>query len=544
VRTAQDDRDVLDRRTDHQWTPTAPTPTRTIGSRPAAALAGVLSAVVALSIGELVATLVRSDTSPVTAVGTVVIDEFAAALKDLAVRLFGTNDKAALIVGVVVIALAIAGVLGVLSVRRRFVLPVGIAAFGLVGAVAIATDPLGSWSIAALVAGSTTLAGVCTAVLLLRLAVPASAEASRPVEECAVDPRIVRADRRTFFVASGATVVGASAAFVLSRSLRSDGGVAGGAPVTIPVADDVTAPPTTGTLTIDGLAPYVTPNSDFYRIDTALRSPRVRVADWRLEVTGLVERTLSIDYAELLSMESVSTPVTIACVSNEVGGRLVGNAVWQGVRLSDLLERAGVADDAEQVVGRSVDGFTAGFPLPDALDGRTALVAYAMNGEPLPVAHGFPARLVVAGLYGYVSATKWLRSIELTRWDDFDGYWIPRGWSKLGPIKTMSRIDVPSSSGSVVAGEVSVAGVAWAPGRGIAGVELQVDGGDWTPCELARSATDETWVQWHTRWRAEPGEHRIRVRAVDGDGVTQDAQPSPPAPNGATGYHTRTIVVA
>jgi DMSO/TMAO reductase YedYZ molybdopterin-dependent catalytic subunit len=230
-------------------------------------------------------------------------------------------------------------------------------------------------------------------------------------------------------------------------------------------------------------------------------------------------------------------------VSNEVGGDLVGNAVWQGVPLPVLLDRAGVQDDATQIVGHSVDGFTAGFPTELAGDGRTALVAYAMNGELLPPRHGFPARLVVAGLYGYVSATKWLSRIELARQEDVDGYWITRGWAKDGPIKLASRIDVPRNGADVVAGPTAIAGVAWAPTRGVGAVEVQVDDGEWQPAMLGTAASDETWVQWHLAWDAPPGRHRLRVRAVDGDGRRQIEADAPPAPDGATGLHTRTVTV-
>ena len=328
---------------------------------------------------------------------------------------------------------------------------------------------------------------------------------------------------------------------MLARNWRPDSSVPTVADAALPAPSESVAAPTSGTYSDPGLTPYITPNNDFYRIDTALRSPRVDTSDWALELTGLVDNEFSISYDELLEMDSVSVPVTIQCVSNEVGGNLVGTAVWQGVPLADLLDRAGVRADAEQVVGRSVDGFTAGFPLSDALDGRTALVAYAMNGMPLPRDHGYPARLIVAGLYGYVSATKWLQTIELTTWDAFDGYWIPRGWSKLGPIKTASRIDVPS--GEVNAGQVAIAGVAWAPGRGISRVEVQIDDGDWADCELATTSNDETWVQWRRAWAAVPGSYELRVRATDADGQVQTMDTAPPAPDGATGYHTRTVRV-
>jgi hypothetical protein len=235
--------------------------------------------------------------------------------------------------------------------------------------------------------------------------------------------------------------------------------------------------------------------------------------------------------------------VTIACVSNEVGGDLVGNARWTGVRLKELLDRAGVDPNATQIVGRAVDGWTAGFPTELVRDGRVAMVAYAMNDQPLPVNHGFPARLIIAGLYGYVSATKWLSEIELTTWDGFDAYWITRGWAKEGPIKTASRIDVPRSGATVPAGRTAVAGVAWAPTRGVERVELQVDADEWQECRLGDVASKNTWVQWVYEWEAAPGDHVLTVRATDGDGQTQTSEIQPPIPDGATGWHSRRVSV-
>jgi DMSO/TMAO reductase YedYZ molybdopterin-dependent catalytic subunit len=257
----------------------------------------------------------------------------------------------------------------------------------------------------------------------------------------------------------------------------------------------------------------------------------------------MVERPFRLTYEELLSLPQLEAYVTLACVSNEVGGELVGNALWQGVRLRDLLDRARPRREATQVLGRSVDGFTAGFPIEAAFDVEAAMVAIAMNGEPLPVSHGFPARIVVPGLYGYVSATKWLSRIELTRFDEVDGYWIPRGWAKEGPIKTMSRIDVPRAGTSLPAGRNPVAGVAWAPPRGVARVEIQVDEGAWRECALGPSDSAHTWVQWQLEWDASPGDHVLRVRATDGDGVTQTSAVHGPQPDGATGWHARRVRV-
>ena len=261
-------------------------------------------------------------------------------------------------------------------------------------------------------------------------------------------------------------------------------------------------------------------------------------------MTGLVDRPLEMTYDELLAMPLFEQYVTIACVSNEVGGSLVGNALWRGVRLKELFDRAGVQSEASQVVGRSVDGFTVGFPLGHALaDEREPMVALAMNGEALPTRHGFPARLIVPGLFGYVSATKWLAEIELATWDGFDAYWVPLGWSKEGPILTQSRIDTPRNGDRLAAGRVAIAGVAWAPDRGISAVEVQVDDGDWVAAETSTPISDATWVQFVHRWDATDGDHAVRVRATDGNGDVQTDERTPPAPDGARGHHTISVSV-
>ena len=290
--------------------------------------------------------------------------------------------------------------------------------------------------------------------------------------------------------------------------------------------------------TVTGISPIVTPNSDFYRIDTALVVPSVDVNSWELSVSGMVNNPYTMTFRELIDMGLVETPVTLSCVSNKVGGHLVDNAVWRGVPLADVLNRAGVKNGATQIVGRSVDNWNSGFPTEYAFDGRVALVAVAMNGEPLPREHGFPVRLVIAGLYGYVSATKWLEEIRLTTWEGFDSYWVPRGWAKRGPIKTQSRIDVPRRGASVRAGRVAVAGIAWAPTRSIERVEVQIDDGPWVSAELSNNMSVNSWRQWVYAWDATPGKHRVRCRATDGTGSTQTSEIRPPAPDGATGWHT------
>jgi DMSO/TMAO reductase YedYZ molybdopterin-dependent catalytic subunit len=290
--------------------------------------------------------------------------------------------------------------------------------------------------------------------------------------------------------------------------------------------------------TTAGLTPIVVPNGSFYKIDTTLLVPRVDPATWKLDVTGMVAHPLTFTYDELLAMPLFEQYVTIACVSNKVGDHLVGNALWTGVRLKDVLESAGVQAGATQIVGRSVDGFTVGFPTSWAMaPGREPMIAVGMNREPLPADHGFPARLIVPGLYGYVSATKWLSEIQLTTREAVDGYWVPLGWAKDAPILTQSRIDVPAGGASVAAGPVIVGGVAWAPDRGIRAVEVKIDDGAWQAATISRPISNATWVQWTLPWTAPSGQHSIEVRATDDTGDVQTDQLSDPAPDGARGHH-------
>ncbi len=316
--------------------------------------------------------------------------------------------------------------------------------------------------------------------------------------------------------------------------------------VSLPVADlTVPAPPPASMFSnISGLTPIVVPNDEFYRIDTALVVPRPDPETWSLKITGMVDNPVEFSLDDIMKMELYEDYVTISCVSNEVGGDLIGNAKWTGVRLVDLLERAGVQDGAQQVFSRSVDGWTSGFPIEIVYDGREPLLAIGMNGEPLPPNHGFPARLIVPGLYGYVSATKWIEEIQLTTWEGVDGYWVPRGWSKEGPIKTESRIDHPKNGAKVTEDPLVLAGVAWAPTRGIERVEVQLDDGAWVDAELTTPLSDKAWVQWRVEMPSASGNHLVRVRATDGTGETQTADKARPAPNGATGYHEIRFSVA
>jgi DMSO/TMAO reductase YedYZ molybdopterin-dependent catalytic subunit len=540
-------------------------------------VAGVVAAGMALAVTEVVTALGGARGSLVAAVGADVIDRTPGAVARMAIDAFGTADKALVLLGVVALCLGLGALVGSASSRRPWVAPVAFVAAGGLGVAASASNGSGMAVGSAVTAAALgAVAGWATLALLLAVlatgwprstardrrwppATDEQLEALGPVhaQPIALPGRAPggagRGDRRAFLAWSGAAAAFAGLAAAGARSWREQVRPAvartqvilppatplpGGPPVSAPEA-----------LEIRALTPLITPNDRFYRIDTALVVPRVDVADWRLEVGGAVPDPYSLTFDELCAMPMVATPVTMACVSNEVGGELVGNAVWQGVPLAALLERAGVhagsvGADAAQLVGRSVDGFTAGFPTDAALDGRVALVAVGMNGEPLPDRHGFPARLVVAGLYGYVSATKWLRRIELTGWDDFDAYWVPRGWSKEGPVKTQSRIDVPGANADLRAGRVPVAGVAWAPTRGIAKVEVRVDEGPWREARLGASWDDAVWRQWVFDWDATPGRHRLEVRATDGRGDTQTSERSRVDPDGATGWHSRTVTVA
>lgn len=359
--------------------------------------------------------------------------------------------------------------------------------------------------------------------------------------------------RRSFLAWSGAAAAGITATALGVRALGSGGssppdvsGATGAVQVLPPAArtipEGLTGADLARGLDVPDISPLITPTDRFFRIDVADAVPRIDVDAWRLEITGRVTRPLTLTYEDLRAMPQVSVPITLSCVSNRVGGGLIGTALWQGVELSQLLAMAGVTPDAEQVVGRSVDGFTAGFPTA-ALDGRPALVAIGMNGAPLPVDHGFPARLVVDGLFGYVSATKWLRSIELTGWEEFDGYWIPRGWAKSAPTIASSRIDTPADQSRVPGGPVTIGGVAWAPPVGVGAVEVRVDDGPWQRAELSESIGDAAWRQWRWEWSATPGRHTISVRTIDRRGQIQDETVRDVLPSGATGLDERSVTV-
>ncbi|MFI9639568.1 molybdopterin-dependent oxidoreductase [Micromonospora sp. NPDC051925] len=558
-----------------------------------AALAGVTAAVVAIGVAEPVAVLTGPRSAPLIAVGGVVVDVVPEPLKQFAIDVFGRYDKIALLVGTAVLLAAFAAGIGVLAARRLAVGLLGIAAFAVLGAAA-ALSRAGADAADALPAlvggglGALVLWAFVAGPLQLDpwpwqppTPLPAASspegpeQSPTPVTEPPVVPPDPAPTTGSAVGRSGpdATTT-AQAGRELStptdpesrrRFLRGAGVLAGAATVAglgghwlagrrgVSAARDAVALPTPSAaastvpagadLSLAQLAPYTTPNGGFYRIDTALVVPQVDPETWRLRIHGRVRNPIELSFADLLARPMVERYVTLACVSNEVGGDLIGNARWLGVPIRELLDEADPEEGADQVVGRSVDGWTCGTPTAVLRDGRDALLAVGMNGEPLPVEHGFPVRMVVPGLYGYVSACKWVTELELTSFADFDAYWVPRGWSAQGPVKTQSRIDTPRSRNRLTAGEVVVAGVAWAQHRGISRVEVRVDGGGWQEATLAPAVSVDTWVQWSWRWPATTGEHTLQVRATDRDGEPQTPLAAPVAPDGATGWHSVTVTV-
>jgi DMSO/TMAO reductase YedYZ molybdopterin-dependent catalytic subunit len=502
-----------------------------------AAVAGVVAASGALGASELVAGLLPGAPSLVLAVGSAVISLQPPGAKDLVVALFGTNDKLALEVAVVVASLTIGAALGVLALRWPAIASAAFIAVAALGFVASLDDPTVSPAIAAVVAGMAAIVGV---QLLQRLV----ALLPRGTSDERAAPVMLDWRRRSFLLRTAGLALGAGVAGVAGRTLlERQRQSPTQADAQLPQPGEVVTLPPGAELPVTGLTPLVVPNDEFYRIDTALIVPSVDLSSWRLRIHGLVERDTTLTFGALVALGTIEQYVTIACVSNEVGGDLVGNAKWTGVRLRDVLALAGVRPEATQLVGRAVDGWTAGMPTAWVMDeSREPLVAVQMNDDPLPLAHGFPARLIVPGLFGYVSATKWLAELELTTWEAFDAYWVPLGWAKEGPILTQSRIDVPRNRAGLASGRTIIAGVAWAPDRGVSAVEVSVDG-TWQAATISQPISAATWVQWRLDWDASAGEHTLAVRATDGRGDVQTDQRTPPAPDGARGHHTIRVSV-
>lgn len=491
------------------------------------ALAGIASVAFGLGVAEIAAAIVAPTGSPIVVVGSLLIDLAPSWAKETAIALFGTADKAALLIGIGIVLLVLAAAIGVLESIRR---SAGRVVIGLATVFALIAAMTRSGA-AALDAVPATVAGVGAAIalgFLLR-------KAPRPD----ATPRSRELDRRSFLRWTGAaTAVGALTA-VVGSALQAGARVATNVRETLvlPAPATTAAPlPAGADLGIEGLSPIVTTNAQFYRIDTALQIPRVNPEDWELRITGMVDEEVTLTWAELIALPLEESVTTLMCVSNEVGGTLIGTARWLGYPIRTILERAKPQAGADMVLSRSIDGFTAGTPLSVLQEeDRDAIFAVGMNGEPLPEEHGFPVRMVVPGLYGYVSATKWVVSLEVTTFERSSAYWTDRGWGEKGPIKTESRIEV--------ARDGVIAGTAWHQHLGIEKVEVRVDDGAWTDAELSTPISIDTWVQWKLDWSPRPGQHTIQVRATNADGTTQTSDVADVLPDGATGWHTVSVTI-
>ncbi|WP_395657370.1 molybdopterin-dependent oxidoreductase [Nocardioides sp.] len=494
------------------------------------ALAGVVAGYAGLATSYCVASLATAHGSAVVAVADLVIRETPGPAAEQAIQLFRHHDKTALVIGVLVILTALFAWAGVLA-RRGWAGPLVVyGVLALVGVVAVATQRGESpVEYVALAVGLLTWIGAL-ALMTGPLRSPAPVAASEPAPG---------STRRGFLLRVGAVAVVAVAVGAAGRAVGASRRQVEQARRLLRLPGITKPePPAGSSVGVPGMPPWETPNDEFYRIDTAIVVPAVEPDGWRLRIHGLVDREVELSYQDLVDQQDTEAWVTICCVSNEVGGDLIGNAWWGGVRIAELLRRAGVQGGADAVLQTSADGWTCGTPLAVLTDDRDAMLAIAMNGEPLPIEHGFPVRTIVPGLYGYVSACKWVVDLEVTRFSEISAYWTERGWSELGPVKMSSRIDVPRDGGDVAASGGRVAGVAWAQHTGIAGVEVSVDEGDWQPAELARVPSADTWVQWAATIDVEPGDHTVRVRATDEDGLVQTGESQDVVPDGATGWHS------
>jgi DMSO/TMAO reductase YedYZ molybdopterin-dependent catalytic subunit len=542
---------------------------------PVGAVAGVLSAAFGTAAAELLAAAVRPEAGPLVAVGGAVVDATPTPVKEYAVRQLGTADKPVLLGSIVLVLVLFTAGVGMLATRWRVAAVAGAAVFGAAGAAAALSRPAAvpfdgvPSLLGAALAGAALLVTLRRALALstpgdrrasaLALSTPGDRRASALALSTPGDragagagagpgsgdgraPTRVLVDRRAFLqaaslVAAGAAVAGGGAA--VTRRARGGALAASREAVRLPAPADPARP-----LPAGAGPGFVTANADFYRVDTALTLPRIDVNSWSMRVHGLVEQPAELSFADLLERPLIERHVTLNCVSNEVGGPYVGTARWLGVPLAPLLRELGVGAGADQLVARSVEGMTIGTPVETVLDGRDTMLCVGMNGEPLPIEHGFPVRMLTPGLYGYAGACKWLSELELTTFADFDAYWVRRGWGARGPVKTASRIDRPQPFARPGAGPVTVAGVAWAQGRGISAVEVRVDEGEWRTAELLPVPSVDTWVQWRYAWPATPGPHTLTVRATDGTGAVQPEERVTPFPDGATGWHGVTVTVA
>lgn len=503
-----------------------------------AAACGIASALVTFAVSEAIAVFVSAEASPLFAVGAWIIDLAPPGLKEWIIHAFGTADKPVLLACLAVLVLALALAVGVIELERP---PWGVmllVAVCAVAAAAVVTRPHAS-----AVSLLPTALGALAGALVLRATIARLRRWHASTTTVRRVPGMTSTvDRRSFLLFAGGSAVAAIVVGVGARTINAANAAVTAArgALRLPRSTHSAAPvPDGADLNVPGLSSYVTPNDSFYRIDTALQVPSIDSRNWKLSVTGAVDNPFEITFAELLALPLTEHMVTLACVSNEVGGDLIGNATWLGYPLRDLLQRARPKPGNDMVLSTSQDGWSAGTPLEVLLDENTeALLAVGMNGKPLPLEHGFPVRMVVPGLYGYVSATKWVTELKVTRFANEIGYWTDKGWSARGPVKTESRIDKPRQGASVAAGDTVIAGVAWDQHTGIAGVQVRVDDGAWQDARLADAVSADTWRQWVLPWAARSGSHTIVVRATNRNGDTQTSDQAPPAPNGATGWHT------
>lgn len=499
-----------------------------------AAACGVVAAALGTATAHLVAAVVSPQASPVLAVGSQVIDLTPTPVKEWAVSTFGTADKPVLIGSVAVVTLLLAAIAGILRLRSRAAATTLILALtALAGAAAVLRPSTGAF------AWLPALTAAVVTVITLEL--------------LAARPGLLRPDgharpgqpSRRGLIALGGAGLGAAALGAGGQAL-----IARRAPLVLEVptaAEPLPALAKGVDLGKKGIAPFITPNEQFYRIDTALVVPRVEARDWSLTIDGDVPTKITLDMDQLLDLPMVERDITLNCVSNEIGGSLIGTARWLGVPTRELFARAGLERDPGdpdlQVLSTSTDGMTISTPLSALLDDRDALVAVAMNGSPLPQDHGFPARLVTPGLYGFVGATKWLTRMTVTTYDAQPAYWTDRDWATHGTVKTQARIDTPSPSANIEAGRTVIGGVAWAQGRGIDRVEVRIDEGPWRRATLGTEANVDCWRQWFLPWDATAGRHDITVRATDGDGSVQTTTTANPFPSGASGLHSVAVDV-
>ena len=499
-------------------------------SAPVAALVGLLSLVAGLTVGHLVGGFISPAASPFLAVGGAAIDLTPIWLKDFAVRAFGGYDKVVLLSGMAVV-IGLAGVVvGLLSRRRRTPGLVLLVVLGVIATVAVWTRPTAG-ALDVLAAAAALMVSMATFVVLYQL----GGFTQLPMGEVAGGM-----SRRSLLVGSVAVAAGAGVAAAGGQVLIGRGGVEASRQAIGRIVPTVTAPaiPPGADFAADGSSTFITPNRDFYRVDINLTLPQLRAEDWRLRVHGMVNRELVLNWSDLRSRRLIERPVTMTCVSNEIGGPYISTANFTGVLLADILQEAGVRPGADQVFTTSVDGWTCGSPTAVLTDpDRQAMLAMAMNGEPLPIEHGFPVRLIVPGLYGFVSGTKWLTDMELTAFDARHAYWSQRGWAQRAPIKTMSRIDSPSAFGRIKP-DSPITGIAWAQTKGIEKVEVRVDHGPWQPAELSTEVNIDTWRMFRLRGHWEPGNHIAEVRATDKTGYVQTPDRAAPIPNGASGWHS------